>query len=78
MWKQKIKNGQPKEKNDDYLFRAGYSKGVSHHLSKEGRSVGKPFRDQREDSRYGLNGGSGRGEAVGRLLRSGASSGPAW
>ena len=67
-----------KRENDDYLFRACYSKGVSHRLCKEGRSVRKPFSDQKEDFRYGLNGGSGRGEAVGRLLRSGASSGPAW
>ena len=41
------KKGQPKEKNNDYLFRARYNKGVSHCLSKEGRSVGKSFSDKR-------------------------------
>ena len=45
----------------------------SHRNSKAGRRVGKLYSDKREDFRCALNGCSWRGEAVGRLLRSGAS-----
>lgn len=61
-------------KNKGYLFRAHYSKGVSHHHSsnsRAGRGTGTFFSGKKGKLQVFLIGGRWHGEAVGRLPRRG-------